>query len=102
MLLNQFLKLAISLFLLDTLLQYSYLSKQKFLLNITIKASNVKSREPYTLRFRSIILQKIIATPVLTAVATIPGPTIAYSSDKADDMFPTLLDFYVQFLLVEI
>ena len=37
----------------------------------------IKSKHLYPLRFLSIILQYTIATNVLTAVATIPGPTIA-------------------------
>lgn len=43
----------------------------------TFKIGQMKSEEPYTLRFPSIILQYTTATTVLTAVATIPGPTIA-------------------------
>ena len=37
----------------------------------------LKSGRGYILRFPSIILQYITATIVLTAVATIPGPTTA-------------------------
>ena len=43
--------------------------------NVFIKKFN-ENEEPYALRFTSIILQYTTATIVLTAVATIPAPTI--------------------------